>query len=124
MKISAVIEFLQSIQRLNGDLNIPPRTGFLLQNLETRTAEVVVCGVDDGTSLEAFVNQRGGIVSDTSRTYTVTQTREVKVHAGDPLEAVQIGDAAFNGEINEGDLAAGKIVKPVRSRAIDATEDY
>lgn len=58
------------------------------------------------------------------RYYTVTQTREVKVSANDPLEAAQIGDAAFKGEINEGDLAGGHIVKPVRVRSIDATEDY
>lgn len=58
------------------------------------------------------------------RYFTVSQTREVKVTAKDPLEAVTIGDAALNGEINEGDLAGGHIVKPVKVRSIDATEDY
>lgn len=58
------------------------------------------------------------------RYFTVTQTREVKVDANDPLEAVQIGAAAFKGEINKGDLAWGRIARPVRERSIDATEDY
>lgn len=58
------------------------------------------------------------------RYYTVTQTREVKISASSPLEAAEIGDAAFNGEVKEGDLAVGHIVKPVRVRSIDATEDY
>lgn len=58
------------------------------------------------------------------RYYTVTQEREVKITANNPLEAATIADAAFKNEINEGDLAGGHIVKPVRDRDLVIREDY
>lgn len=59
------------------------------------------------------------------RYYTVTQEREVKVSASSPIEAAQIGDAAFSGRIEEGDQSvAPHILNPVRERSIDVREDY
>ena len=58
------------------------------------------------------------------RYYTVTQEREVKVSANSPLEASQLGQAAFDGEIVEGDLAKLHIIRPVRQRSLDVREDY
>ena len=58
------------------------------------------------------------------RYYTVTQEREVKVSAGSPVEAAQIADAAFKGEVQEGDLTATHIAKPVRDRDLVVREDY
>lgn len=58
------------------------------------------------------------------RYYTVTQEREVKVTANSPLEAAQIADAAFKGEISVGDLTNVHIQKPVRERGLVVQEDY
>lgn len=59
-----------------------------------------------------------------TRYYTVTQEREVKVRAGDPAEAVQLGNAAFSGEIEADSLSKDYILSPVRNRDIAAREDY
>ena len=58
------------------------------------------------------------------RYYTVTQEREVKVWANKPFEAAQIADAAFKGEIQNGDLAETHITRPVRDRDLLIREDY
>jgi hypothetical protein len=58
------------------------------------------------------------------RYYTVTQEREVKVSANSPVEAAQIADAAFKGEIQPDDLVVQYITRPVRDRDLVVREDY
>lgn len=57
------------------------------------------------------------------RYYTVTQEREVKVWANSPVEAAQIGDAAFRGDIQSDDVTATHITRPVRDRDLVVRED-
>lgn len=58
------------------------------------------------------------------RYYTVTQEREVKLSAQNPIEAAQLADAAFKGEIEEGDITQVHILRAVRERTLDVREDY
>lgn len=58
------------------------------------------------------------------RYYTVTQEREVKVSAKDPLEAAELAHAAFRGDIEKGDIAKVNVLKPVRERSLEVREDY
>jgi len=58
------------------------------------------------------------------RYFTVTQEREVKVSADHPLAAAQLGQAAFDGQIDDEDLARLHVTKPVRQRSLEVREDY
>jgi hypothetical protein len=58
------------------------------------------------------------------RYYTVSQRREVKVWANSPIEAAQIADAAFRGEVQQDDLTATHITRPVRERDLAVREDH
>ena len=57
------------------------------------------------------------------RYYTVTQEREVKVSASDPLEAAELATAAFKGEITDSDIAKLHVTQPVRDLGIVVRED-
>lgn len=59
------------------------------------------------------------------RYFTVTQEREIKISASSPIEAAQIADAAFKGNIQEGDQsAAPHILREIRDRDLVVREDY
>lgn len=58
------------------------------------------------------------------RYYTATQEREVKISASSPIEAAQLADAAFKGEIKPGETAAVRITSEIRERELVVREDY
>lgn len=59
----------------------------------------------------------------TVRTYVVTQTREVKVVATDPADAVKLGDAAFNG-VTDSSVIHDTAKLEIRVTETTAREDY
>lgn len=57
--------------------------------------------------------------------YTVTSLREVKVASTSPLEAAKTAQLAFDGGENvAGETYAGRVLKPVKQRTLEVTEDY
>lgn len=58
------------------------------------------------------------------RYYTATQEREVKISASSTMEAAQIADAAFKGEIKPEDIAAARVTSEIRERELVVREDY
>lgn len=60
-----------------------------------------------------------------NRYYTVTEDREVKIQASNPIEAAQLADRVFGGEgIISDESGRTRIIKPVRQRDLIVREDY
>lgn len=57
------------------------------------------------------------------RRYVVTQTRETKVSASSPMEAIGLADKQFGGEPLPANEAIN-ILKPVRVLSMDVNEEY
>lgn len=57
LKISQVVEFLESVKEREGDLKVQTLTGFWVRSIPATGERVVVCAVGDGQSLEDVMRQ-------------------------------------------------------------------
>jgi hypothetical protein len=57
------------------------------------------------------------------RYYTVSETREIKVTATNPTQAVKLATAVFEGRVVIAEEGIG-VFKPISIRSIEAREDY
>lgn len=57
MKISRIVEFLQSVEEREGDINMQGITGFWVRSVPATGERIVACAVGDGMSLDDVLRQ-------------------------------------------------------------------